>query len=153
MSLNMDLDDLLAESMDLVQQRKNAKQAVKSAVKGKPVEQPKINTGWMTKDEMEAHAADIKRFKDKGERWKSLGAVLLCYAQLCSHCGSEHKTIEGVFVRKFSEKQRCTALFKPGGAIEYANLSREVEIRTSQVSMCANCYPEQGWDGAEINII
>lgn len=150
--MNLDLDDLLAESMDLAKQKKQIKQSQKAGAKGKPQVEPKT-PGWLNKDEMEAHAADVARIKARTEGWKATDAVLLCYAQICTHCGAEHKTIEGIFVRKFNEKLRINSLIKPGGVIEYANLPRQVEIRTSQVSMCADCYPQQGWADAIINII
>lgn len=150
--MSIDLDDLLAESMDLAKQKKQLRQNQKSAVRGKPQEAPKT-AGWLNKEEMEAHAADVARIKIKTEGWKSLAGVLLCYAQICSHCGSEHKTIEGIFIRKYNDKLRITNLVKPGGVVDYADLPKEVEIRTSQVSMCVDCYPQQGWQDATINII
>lgn len=149
----MDLDDLLSESMDLAKQRKQLRQNQKAAVRGKPQTEPVKTPGWLNKEEMEAHAADIARIKAKTDGWKSLDAVLLCYAQICSHCGAEHRTIEGIFVRKYSEKLRVTTLVKPGGVIDYAHLPKEVEVRTSPVSMCADCYPEQGWGDAVLNIV
>ena len=150
--MTIDLDDLLAESMDLAKTKKQLKQSQKAAVRGKPQDKP-ATPGWLNKEEMEAHAADVQRIKAKTEGWKATDAVLLCYAQICAHCHSEHKTIEGIFVKKFNEKLRIASLVKPGGTIEYANLPKQVEIRTSQVSMCANCYTDHGWDEAIVNII
>lgn len=150
--MSIDLDDLLAESMDLAKQKKQLKQNQKSAVRGKPQDKP-TSPSWLNKEEMEAHAADVARIKARTEGWAATHAVLLCYAQICSHCHSEHKTVEGIFVRKHNDKLRISSLVKPGGVIEYAHLPKQIEIRTSQVAMCVDCYPSQGWQDAIINII
>lgn len=150
--MTMNLDDLLSESVDLAKKSKEIKQSQKAGRKGKPQEEPKP-VGWLNKDEMQQHAFDVACIKARTEGWKSTDAVLLCYAQVCSHCGSEHTMVDGIFVKKYHEKLRVTNLIKPGGAIDYAGLPRQVEIRTEQVPMCFKCKEEQGWADAIVNII
>ena len=149
MTADLDLDDLLGESLDILKKEREQKQAQKASKKGATL--PKT-AGWMTGPEVEAHYADVKKIKDRAEGWKDICAVLLIHSQVCSTCHSEHQRVEGVFIKKEQLRLRCFNYVAPKDNFELSRLPREVEIRPQPVTMCPSCYPQQGWTDIPVSI-
>lgn len=151
MSDEFDLDGLLEESVDLQKRARQQRDSQKAGQKGRP--QEKTVPGWMNKEEIEAHVVAVQKIKARSEGWEKVSGVLLIHAQICSHCGSEHQHVEGIFLKRTNPKLRLTNLVKPDGMIDIAGLPKEVEIRTASMPICANCCDSQGWSEAARNII
>jgi hypothetical protein len=149
MQIDIELDDLLGESLDILKKEREQKQALKATKKGAVL--PKT-ASWMTGPEVEAHYAEVKKIKDRGEGWKSLAAVLLIHSQVCSTCHCEHQRIEGTFIKKEQLRLRAVAYVAPKDNFEISQLPREVEIREQSVVMCPSCYPQQGWADIPVSI-
>ena len=149
MTIDLDLDDLLGESLDILKKEREQKQAQKASKKGAVL--PKT-AGWMTGPEVEEHYKDVQKIKARSEGWQDVAAVLLIHSQVCSTCHSEHQRVEGVFIKKEQLRLRCFNYVAPKDNFELSRLSKEVEIRQQYVTMCADCYPLQGWMDIPITI-
>jgi hypothetical protein len=151
MDNDFDLDGLLEESVDLQKRAKQEKASLKAGQKGRP--QEKQAGSWMNKQEIEAHVAAVQIMRAKSEGWVKLAGVLLIHAQICSHCGSEHQHVEGIFLKRTNPKLRLTNLVKPDGMVDIAGLPKEIEIRTFSAPICSNCCDSQGWAEASKTIL
>jgi hypothetical protein len=145
----LDLDKLLEESVDAQKAAREQKSARKASNKGAIL--PKT-AAWMTGPEVAQHYKDVDKIKANAEGWKTIAAVLLLQAQVCTTCHSEHQRVEGVFLKKENLKLRAVNYLQPKAAFDLVNLPREVEIRPAYSSICPSCYPTQGWDSAPVTL-
>lgn len=128
----VDLDDLLAESMESVQGEKLAKAA-----------KERIKRGGQSAVERAEDAARIAAWEAAHE-WLANAAVAM-FTDLRCQCGASTRQFTGLFTREVHRHLKVSQRWRRVEAIA-AHLVQETAIRIENVPMCGACAFDKGWD-------
>lgn len=141
--MDLDLDDLLEESVVL----KNATKKEKE--KAKP--DKTTSTAWLTGKEREQMLADNHRPKHSAEDWLVVGVTLMFTRQVCFCCGWFHTYTEGVFLKKEHKRLKATQFLRAVNKVDYEKLPRTTEVKDMPTEICPACYRGDGEDWPEVS--
>jgi hypothetical protein len=131
---DMDLDDLLAESMAQANTA-GAARVARARLKG---ERHKL-----TPAEVEELEADIERH-ELVQNWEVVGAAVAFTRTLCQ-CGKQHTAFETLLERQQHRRERSSMRWHRVKEIpQFA--PRSVIFHEVEVPVCADCAFENGWD-------
>lgn len=128
---SVDLDDLLAESLENVSLELQAKAARK-----------KIGDTRLNKKEQEEIQATIRRW-ELVKDWKPAATVAVFHEQVCLNCGYVHSIFSGLFQREVNKKAHGQRWVKP--EVPNMKLPKERKEHSEEVDLCWNCAEEFGF--------
>jgi hypothetical protein len=133
------LDDLLAESMQVVSARTNLKAA-----------RAKLTDQRTTSTEAKEIQAKIREWEATSD-WKPAAVVAMFMVQVCQCCHSESPRFSGIFQRQ-SHRTATLSRWVRESTPAHLNLPKEQRFDTEPVSMCHRCVDGQGFQLPELNV-
>ena len=126
-----DLDDLLAEAVELKSAAANAKAARKS-----------LSAGLCSSAERAETEAKIREWESRTE-WKAAAAVAMFNAQRCS-CGGTHTVFAGIFQRQEHKTSKVNRWIREETPA-HLKLPYEHKVNWESVGICITCVGAAGF--------
>lgn len=135
---DMDLDSLLADSLDAIAKKKAPKGKTKEGQPSMP--QLRFNGKDKSDYERRCENAALKAL------WKPRAAVAMFSVQICLQCGSSHRHFEGFFVQQKHDSHRQTERWVPAkDHTDLLNLPKHLKIVTHEADACMDCVVREGY--------